>query len=257
MYVITADQRASRKSGDAVPQALERLGSTVEGSAWGLYRPFERTAGDEIQGALTDAASALRVVLWLLRTDRWHVGLGIGPVEEPVPTSVRSARGPAFHAARAAVEAARRVDHHVAVRAATGSPPPAPDGPAASPAQGRVGGAGYGRDDRSTPAASLGDGVDMTTAGPADARAHAGYAEAGLWLLCRVLSARTPAGWQAVDLAAGGATGRQIAERFAISPAAVSQRLARAGWSDEKAAIPLIEHHLWMADLPDVAGLLS
>jgi hypothetical protein len=78
--------------------------------------PFERTAGDEFQGLLDDEVSVVGVILDLVREGSWHIGVGVGPVEEPLPRSTRAARGTAFELAREAVEAAKRRPQHLAVR---------------------------------------------------------------------------------------------------------------------------------------------
>ena len=77
--VLTVDQRGSRTSPDLVPGALAALADVP------LLRPFERTAGDEFQGVVDDPASLARVAERLLREDRWNIGIGIGPVDEPLP----------------------------------------------------------------------------------------------------------------------------------------------------------------------------
>ncbi|HEY1117519.1 MAG TPA: hypothetical protein VGE43_07430, partial [Acidimicrobiales bacterium] len=77
--VLTVDQRASRSSGDRVPDllaALEPLPARL---------PFRRTAGDEVQGLLTDPAGLPAVVEQVLRSGGWRVGVGIGPVDDPLP----------------------------------------------------------------------------------------------------------------------------------------------------------------------------
>ena len=81
MYVLTADQRASRVNADAVPSALAVV--TRRGSD-GLALPPERTAGDELQVAVADAAAVLSIVLELTRSGEWSVGLGVGDVESPL-----------------------------------------------------------------------------------------------------------------------------------------------------------------------------
>jgi hypothetical protein len=83
--------------------------------------PFERTAGDEFQGVLDDAATLVDVVLDLVREGGWSIGIGAGPVQTPLPSSTRAATGPAFLAARRAVDAAKQRPLRVAVR---GSVPP-------------------------------------------------------------------------------------------------------------------------------------
>lgn len=109
LYVVTADQRRSRRSADRVPAALDALGSTP------VLLGFERTAGDEIQGAPADAPAVVDVVTALVRADDWRIGIGIGSAEEPLPDSTRAARGPVYVAARAAVEQARTTPAQIAV----------------------------------------------------------------------------------------------------------------------------------------------
>lgn len=107
--VLTADQRSSRRSADAVPDALDLLTDVP------TLRGWERTAGDELQGLLDSPEAVTTAVRQLVRDGRWHVGLGIGRVETPLPESTRAGRGPAYVAARAAVEAARSSPHHLRV----------------------------------------------------------------------------------------------------------------------------------------------
>lgn len=102
MFVLTIDQAGSRSSGDRVPELLRLLGPI------GAVLPWERSVGDEAQGALRHAEEVVDVVLACLRAGGWYVGVGIGEVEHPLPVSPREARGPAFVAARAAVERAKR-----------------------------------------------------------------------------------------------------------------------------------------------------
>ena len=69
MFVVTIDQRASRKHGDRVPDLLTHLAAsaTPGGDAPGLVRPFERTVGDEVQAVLDDPALAVAIALDVLR----------------------------------------------------------------------------------------------------------------------------------------------------------------------------------------------
>ncbi len=110
--VITVNQRASRRNSDRVPEALRLLGQVA------TLRRFERTVGDEVQGVLADPAVAVAVVLDLVRDGEWHVGVGVGPVERPLPRSARAGRGPAFALSRQAVDAARKRPQRIAVRGA-------------------------------------------------------------------------------------------------------------------------------------------
>ena len=105
MFVITADQVASRRDADRVDDALGRLTERYRSR---MPLPPERTAGDELQAVTDDPGTALSIVLDLARDGHWSVGLGVGPVAEPLGATTRASTGAAFIAARAAVEAARR-----------------------------------------------------------------------------------------------------------------------------------------------------
>ena len=102
MFVLTVDQRGSRHAPDRVPGLLAGL-PTVPG----LVRSAERTVGDEVQAVLDDADGTVELVLHLMRLGEWSVGIGAGPVDEPLPASTREARGEAFVLARSAVDAAK------------------------------------------------------------------------------------------------------------------------------------------------------
>lgn len=109
MFVLTVDQRRSRRDVDRVPELLTQLAfaSTV--------RAFERTAGDEAQAVFDDPRSVVSVALGLVRSAHWSIGIGIGPVAHPLPASTRAGRGPAFEHARSAVEQAKAASTHLAV----------------------------------------------------------------------------------------------------------------------------------------------
>lgn len=109
MFVITADQQASRRLGDRVGDVLSALSRRAESSAalGELALPFERTAGDEVQGVLTTAELAVDLALHLQRLGGWSVGIGAGRVDLPLGPSSRASSGPAFVSARTAVERAR------------------------------------------------------------------------------------------------------------------------------------------------------
>ncbi|MDR1442710.1 MAG: hypothetical protein LBJ02_10070 [Bifidobacteriaceae bacterium] len=114
---MTIDQRGSRNDYDRVPELIRVLNRAISG----LVLPFARTQGDELQGVTGDPGEAVKAALAALRVAQWSVGIGAGPVDEPLPASSPEARGPAFVLARQAVEAAkggRRVLPPVAVRSA-------------------------------------------------------------------------------------------------------------------------------------------
>jgi len=97
--VLTVDQRNSRRAYDRVEELLSWLAKRDEG----YVRPFERTAGDEVQGILDEPADVASLVLALVRQDIWSVGPGVGEVNHPLPPSTRAGSGPAFTLAREAV----------------------------------------------------------------------------------------------------------------------------------------------------------
>lgn len=111
MYVLTIDQRHSRDAEDRVPGLLDAL-SEIPGVSG-----FERTAGDEVQGLLDDPAAVRAALLVALRQGDWHCGVGVGDVDDDTyVTGTRAGRGPAYLAAREAVEAAKSLTGSVAIR---------------------------------------------------------------------------------------------------------------------------------------------
>jgi Winged helix-turn-helix DNA-binding len=115
VFVLTVDQRHSRRNSDRVDDLLGWLRSQP-----GVLRGFERTAGDEVQGVMDDDAAVVDLVLGLVRRGEWSIGIGAGPVNEPLPASTRAGSGPAFELARKAVERAKSSPQLLAV----GSPNP-------------------------------------------------------------------------------------------------------------------------------------
>ncbi len=101
-FVVLADQVDSRAESDRVPSALDALESV------GMRLPYERTAGDEIQGLAATGEAVVASVVALTRLEGWRIGIGVGAVDRPLPTSTRAARGDAYIAARTAIASARR-----------------------------------------------------------------------------------------------------------------------------------------------------
>jgi hypothetical protein len=104
MFVITADQVDSRSGADLVADAVEAINA-------GSVRPVldaARTVGDEFQVLVASGADALAIILRLARAARWSVGCGADEVDTPLPRDIREATGPAFIAARRAVERAKK-----------------------------------------------------------------------------------------------------------------------------------------------------
>ncbi|WP_224769411.1 SatD family protein [Nocardioides ochotonae] len=113
VIVLTVDQRSSRSRADLVPRALEVTAEVP------LLRPLERTVGDEVQGVLDRPEHLALVLEPLLRDDAWHIGLGAGAVEEPLPAHARAGRGPAYLHARESVERAKNSPWHLRVQGDT------------------------------------------------------------------------------------------------------------------------------------------
>lgn len=196
VFAVTADQRHSRRGRDRVPEALAALEVTLRGK---VLLPAERTAGDEIQVLLSQPSDVLDVVEQLARLGGWRLGIGLGDVETPLPTSTRSARGGAYLAAREAIERAHATPTGLALDVATGRTDEI------------VGGGPYS---------------DQQVAGRGAVR----DAESALWLLQDLLQGRSTEGWQIVELLDEGIGVGEAAGRLGISPSAASQRHHRAGW---------------------------
>jgi len=117
LAVMTIDQRGSRHDVDRVEDLLTELARRSRGSDGdGLALPFERTAGDEVQGVVTDPRLLLDLTLRCARTGHWAVGIGIGSIRRPIPDSTRKASGSAFEHARDAVNRAKNSPEAVAVQ---------------------------------------------------------------------------------------------------------------------------------------------
>jgi hypothetical protein len=114
--VFTVDQRSSRTGVDLVPRTLDRL------ARHRVLLPFERTVGDEFQGAVDSPDELAGVVESLLRAGSWNIGIGFGELDEPLPTNVRAGRGTAYLHARDAVTAAKSTPWHLR---GVGEPEPA------------------------------------------------------------------------------------------------------------------------------------
>lgn len=112
LAVMTIDQRGSRRDVDRVQDLLVELGRDL---TEGLALPFERTAGDEVQGVLTDPGLVVELALRCARAAHWTVGIGIGAIRRPMPDSTREATGSAFEHARDAVNRAKGAVEAVAV----------------------------------------------------------------------------------------------------------------------------------------------
>lgn len=199
MYVLTIDQRGSQHSRDLVPEFLALLGDVPSVMA------FERSVGDEVQGVFDDPDAVVEVALRALRADHWYVGIGLGGVDLPLPTSPREASGTAFVAARRAVDRAKKTGERVPLSVQSG--PGRPTTPKASSA-------------------------GVTTSGHDPVAA----AEAVLVLTGNLVRNRSAAEWRVLDQLTPGVRGQQtaVAKALEISPQAVSSAIFRAGWQEEQ-----------------------
>lgn len=105
MYALTVDRRGSREDPEslAMPEHRDRFEARFPGAVLG----WQISAGDELQ-ALYEAPEDTLTVLFAVAGERqWHVGLGIGAVDAPLPDNVNEATGSAFVSAREAVNAAK------------------------------------------------------------------------------------------------------------------------------------------------------
>jgi hypothetical protein len=221
MYVMTIDQRGSTGDIDRVPGLLKGL------SALSTAGRFERSVGDEVQGVVERADEVVEIALHALRSGRWYVGIGVGEVDLPLPASPREGSGPAFVAARAAVDRAKGAAAHVPLAVVAG------------------------RDRRRANAATTAaDGAS----GSQGARACAN-AEAVLRLIGRLVQDRTAAQWKVVDVLRSvrhdthGTHGSQkiAAQKLGITEQSVSRAVLRSGWQEEWAARPAAELLLTLA----------
>jgi hypothetical protein len=235
MYVMTIDQRGSSTDVDRVPGLLAELGALSTAGR------FERSVGDEVQGVVERPDEVVEIALHALRSGRWYVGIGVGQVDLPLPASPREGSGPAFVAARMAVDRAKAAASHVPLAVVPG-----------------VVAGGVRRGDAAPEAsASAAPPTDRSADGwgaSAGARACAN-AEAVLRLIGRLVQDRTAAQWKVVDVLRSvqhghsGTHGTQkiAARKLGITEQSVSRALLRSGWQEEWAARPAAEMLLALA----------
>lgn len=200
MYVLTIDQRHSRTSEDRVPRLLDALAGVPRVAA------FERTAGDEIQGLLDDPAAVRTALLLALRDGDWHCGVGVGEVDDDSwSTGTRAGRGPAYLAARDAVEAAKSLPGSVAIR---------------------------------VPAAAEKSAAESSATG------WAADCEAVWTLVASLVLDRTEAQWRTVDAVDRSPTQAAAADTLGITPTSVAGNLRASGIREERAAYPALDRLL-------------
>jgi hypothetical protein len=115
--VVNIDQRSSRaSSADPIPEWELALNGALADRA---VLPFERTAGDEIQGVISEPEDLVQIIRRAARLNQWYVGIGAGATD--LGASSRASRGEAFGRAREAVEEAKRRVVPVVFRAGAGT----------------------------------------------------------------------------------------------------------------------------------------
>ena len=216
MFVITADQIDSRHDHD---RAGEMIAQLVGQYADAFALPPDQTSGDEIQLLVPRAADALALVLDLHRSGFWTIGLGVGDVRTPLPSSTRQATGGAFIGAREAVTRAKRTETRFGLE--HGGPP----------------------GDESAMAEATANTAGLVPDSPAE------EVEALISLLLTIRQRRSAEGWEAVDLLEQGQAQTEIGRTLGVSTAAVSQRLKSAMWKVESAARPALVRLLDNLDL--------
>lgn len=113
LLVVTMDRRRSRDDDeDVIPAAAKALNRRYRSR---LALRFSRTVGDELQAATREAGWIVDLILDVARSEEWWLGVGYGPYEQPLRRTARESRGPAFYAAREAVESAKVTAPGIAV----------------------------------------------------------------------------------------------------------------------------------------------
>jgi hypothetical protein len=109
MFTLTINQTDRRRDGDLVPQLLKALRHIP------ARLDFDRSVEDEIQGIVQDASQAVDAALIALRRGGWFVGIGVGPLDEPLPHRITEASGHGLVYARRAVDRLRNGKERVPV----------------------------------------------------------------------------------------------------------------------------------------------
>ena len=115
-YAVIADATASRRLPPARRAALQTALRTLARDLTRRHRravtaAFAVTLGDELQGLLADPAAVWPIAHALRAATPgvdWVIACGRGAVTTPLARTAPEMDGPCFHAARAALEAAKR-----------------------------------------------------------------------------------------------------------------------------------------------------
>ena len=232
MYVLTIDQRGSTGDVDRVPGLLDELGALSPPDVLNVRSATSPGRRGRCRRGRGDRA-ACPAQRPLVRRDRRRGS-------EPAAAGQPAGRlGPAFVAARAAVDRAKAAAAHVPLAVVAGV------GREAAAHQG----AGTGQTARAGRRGRVG------RAGGVLACANA---EAVLRLIGRLVQDRTAAQWKVVDVLRSvrqgthGTHGSQkiAAQKLGITEQSVSRAVLRSGWQEEWAARPAAELLLTLAHVP-------
>ncbi|MBT2551116.1 hypothetical protein [Arthrobacter sp. ISL-65] len=109
MFTLTINQTDSRRDGDRVPHLLKDLRHIP------ARLDFDRSVEDEVQGIVDCPHQAVDAALIALRCGSWYVGIGVGPVNEPLPNQIKDASGHGLIYARRAVDRLRNSKERIPV----------------------------------------------------------------------------------------------------------------------------------------------
>src|SRR5919107_158887 len=109
MFTLTINQTDSRRDGDRVPHLLKDLRHIP------ARLDFDRSVEDEVQGIVDSPHQAVEAALIALRCGSWYVGIGVGPVNEPLPNQIKDASGHGLVYARRAVDRLRNSKERIPV----------------------------------------------------------------------------------------------------------------------------------------------
>lgn len=109
MFTLTINQTDSRRDGDLVPKLLKDLRHIP------ARLDFDRSVEDEVQGILDCPHQTVEAALIAVRAGAWFVGIGVGPINEPLPNQIKDASGHGLIYARRAVNRLRQGKDRVPV----------------------------------------------------------------------------------------------------------------------------------------------
>lgn len=101
MFVLSFAPHRSRRGADPLPALVEAL------APFELRRPPERTLGSDAIALADRAEIAMDAVRAAAELGGWCVGIGVGPLDQPLPEETRAVVGGGARASAAALREAR------------------------------------------------------------------------------------------------------------------------------------------------------